>query len=42
MYHNYLKPNMGLDGKTPAQACGIDIQGNNKWVTLIQNVSRKD
>ncbi len=32
---------MGLDGKTPAEACGITIQGEDKWKTLIQNASRK-
>ncbi|MBI1664025.1 MAG: IS1/IS6 family transposase [Nitrosopumilus sp.] len=37
IYHNYVRPHMALDGKTPAQACGIDVQGNNKWLTLIQN-----
>ncbi len=41
LYHNYLRPHMGLEGKTPADKCGIDIQGNNKWKTLIQNSSRK-
>jgi len=28
---------MALDGKTPAEACGIEIKGNDKWKTLIQN-----
>jgi len=32
---------MGLDGKTPAEACGIKIEGNNKWLTVIQNASNK-
>ena len=32
---------MGLDGKTPSEACGISIEGNNKWKTLIQNASSK-
>ena len=41
IYHNYVRPHMGLDGKTPAEACGIDVQGENKWKTLIQNASRK-
>jgi len=41
MYHNYLRPHMGLDGKTPAEKCGIKIKGDNKWVTLIQNASQK-
>lgn len=32
---------MGLNDKTPAQACGIDVKGINKWLTLIQNASQK-
>ena len=31
---------MALDGKTPAEACGITIEGENKWKTLIQNASK--
>ena len=41
MYHNYLRPHQGLEGKTPAEACGIDIQGDNKWLTIIQNASNQ-
>lgn len=40
MYHNYLRPHMGLDGQTPAEKCGIKIEGNNKWITLIQNATK--
>jgi len=40
LYHNYLRPHMSLDGKTPAEACGIQIEGKNKWITLIQNASK--
>lgn len=39
MYHNYLRPHMGLEEKTPAEKCGIKIEGKNKWITLIQNAS---
>ncbi len=39
IYHNYVRPHMGLDGKTPAEACGIKVEGENKWMTLIQNAS---
>lgn len=39
MYHNFLRPHMGLDGKTPAEKCGIKIDGENKWMTIIQNAS---
>jgi len=27
--------------KTPAEKCGIEIEGNNKWLTLIQNASKE-
>ena len=36
IYHNYVRPHMALDGKTPAELCGIQIHGDNKWQTLIQ------
>ncbi|OLD21264.1 MAG: hypothetical protein AUF74_01570 [Thaumarchaeota archaeon 13_1_20CM_2_38_5] len=39
IYHNYLRPHMGLNGKTPAEACGVKITGENKWQTLIQQAS---
>jgi hypothetical protein len=41
IYHNYIRPHMALDGKTPAEACGMKIEGKNKWITLIQNASKK-
>jgi hypothetical protein len=30
------------NGKTPAEAAGIKVEGQNKWLTLIQNASRKN
>jgi len=30
---------MDLEGKTPVEACGIQIEEENKWKTLIQNGS---
>jgi putative transposase len=39
IFHNYIREHEGLDGKTPAEACGITIEGKNKWKTLIQNAS---
>ena len=40
-YHNYIRPHEALDGKTPSEACGITIEGKNKWITLIQNASQQ-
>lgn len=42
IYHNYIRPHEGLNGKTPAEVCGIKVEGKNKWLTLIQNASRKE
>lgn len=39
IYHNYMRPHKGLNGKTPAEACGIRIEGDNKCKTLIENMS---
>jgi len=40
LFHNYFRPHEALDGKTPSEACGITIDGKNKWKTLIQNASQ--
>src|SRR5713101_7179776 len=37
IYHNYFRPHMALNGKTPAEKCGIIIEGDNKWKTVIEN-----
>jgi hypothetical protein len=39
--HNYIRPHEALNGKTPAELAGIKVDGENKWLTLIQNASRK-
>jgi transposase-like protein len=39
IYHNYIRAHEGLDGKTPAEQAGIQVEGNDKWLTLIQNTS---
>jgi transposase-like protein len=41
LFHNYIRRHEGLDGKTPAEAAGIKVEGDNKWMTLIQNASKK-
>lgn len=39
IYHNYIRPHMSLENKTPAEKCGIEIKGKDKWKTLIENAS---
>jgi hypothetical protein len=40
LYHNYLRSYKELEDKTPADKAGIKINGNNKWITLIQNATK--
>jgi len=42
IFHNYVRPHMALKGKTPAEATGIEIEGENKWLTIIQNASKRE
>lgn len=42
IFHNYIREHEGLKGKTPAEACGITVKGENKWKTLIQNASKEN
>ena len=42
IYHNYFRPHEALNGKTPAEECGIKIEGENKWKTVIQNAIIKE
>lgn len=37
IYHNYFRSHEGLNNRTPAEVCGIKIEGKNKWITLIEN-----
>ena len=39
IYHNYIRPHEALKGKTPSEVAGIEVEGDNKWLTLIQNAS---
>lgn len=41
LYHNYFREHEGLEGKTPAEAAGIHIEGENKWITIIQNAVKE-
>ena len=34
-YYNFIRPHMGLNNKTPAEAMGIQIDGADKWKTLL-------
>jgi transposase-like protein len=40
IFHNHLRPHMALGDKTPGEMAGIEVRGENKWLTLIQNASK--
>ena len=42
MYHNYFRPHEGIGNVISAEKCGIKIEGDNKWVTIIQNAKRDE
>jgi hypothetical protein len=39
IFHNYIRPHEALNVTTPSEAAGIKVEGDNKWLTLIQNAS---
>jgi putative transposase len=40
IYHNFIKPHGGTWGIIPVEGCGIVVNGESKWDTLIQNAAR--
>ncbi len=41
LYHNYVRGHLGLpDHTTPAEAAGIHVQGDSKFLTLIQAAAK--
>jgi len=41
IFHNHVRPHMALGGKTPGQMAGIEVRGENKWLTLVQNAGTR-
>jgi hypothetical protein len=37
VFHNCIRGHEGLRGMTSAEACGINIKGEDNWLTLIRN-----
>jgi len=40
IFHNFVRTHEALGNKTPAELAGIKVEGENKFLTLIQNASR--
>jgi transposase-like protein len=41
LFHNFIRPHIALNGKTPAEMAGIRVEGDNRWLTIIQNASKR-
>jgi hypothetical protein len=40
IYYNHIRPHQALNGKTPAEAAGLELGlGANKWENLIRKAS---
>ncbi len=39
IFHNYVRSHESLDGRTPSEVSGIQVNGEDRWLTLIQNAS---
>lgn len=35
IHYNFVKPHIALQGQTPAEAAGITVESDNKWLGLI-------
>jgi hypothetical protein len=42
IFHNYIRPHQALDGKTSSEVAGIQVKGNDKWLTIIQNAAKRE
>ena len=39
VYYNFVRPHSSLNERTPAEAAGIIIHGDDKWETILGNAS---
>ena len=40
LYHNFIRPREASKGKTPADFARVKVEGENKWLALIQHASK--
>ena len=42
VHHNFIRPQQGMNGDTPADMEGLRVRGNDKTKTIIQNATISD
>lgn len=38
--YNFVKPHMALNGETPAKKAGLEVNGKNKWMDLLESATK--
>jgi putative transposase len=41
IHYNFVKPHMALNGKTPAEIAGLQTENKDKWLALLERVTKK-
>ena len=41
-FHSYIRSHQVLKGKTLAEAAGIKVEVENKWLTIVQNARKQE
>jgi putative transposase len=41
IYYNFIRPHQGLKGRTPAEAAGIGVGEEKKWMELIRRSTKE-
>jgi hypothetical protein len=41
IFRNYARPHEALNGKTPSEVAGTKVEGENTWITIIQNARKR-
>ena len=36
IYHNFVRPHEALNGLIPAEAAGVGVGGENKWIEMLK------
>jgi transposase InsO family protein len=40
IHYNFVRPHQALEGQTPAERAGIGVDGQDKWLSLLEGALR--
>jgi transposase-like protein len=41
IHYNFVRPHAALEGQTPAERAGVDVEGSNKWLKLLTSAVKE-